>query len=502
VLRDVTALLNGADARPDFDGLERCRAASAAHLRDLAAAEGQAGQVVSSEAVAQSFYARAVAVAARTSAADALIATRRADPQTVAVQRRRWYGGREADAPAERRLTGLAGALGVAARHASLRSMWFLNSLRGTLALTAAVAVADLSNVQHGFWVVLGTMSVLRTSAAATGSTAARALGGTVIGFVLGAALLLAIGTAPAALWIALPVAVLIAAYAPGTAPFAVGQAAFTLVVVLLFNLLAPVGWKVGLLRIEDVAIGCAVSLAVGILFWPRGAGAVVGDDLADAFRRGSVYLRQAVDWALGVREEPPDAGVAAVTAGLRLDDALRGYLTEQGAKRVSKDDLWSLVMATMRLRLTANSLAGVPSHGAPADLLREVIGGYARELAGFYERVADRVGRPGDGRSGNGTGGSGRRPDRWRPDRWRRDGGRLREGGREAGSSAGDGPIGMPSVTGLDSVAEPRGGPAHRQARALWVREHLRHLGQHASAIPEPAAHVAQERRTPWWHL
>ena len=51
-----------------------------------------------------------------------------------------------------------------------------------------------------------------------------------------------------------------------------------------------------GLLRIEDVAIGCLVSLVVGVLFWPRGAASVVGDDLADAFRRGAADLTQAVD--------------------------------------------------------------------------------------------------------------------------------------------------------------------------------------------------------------
>jgi hypothetical protein len=33
-----------------------------------------------------------------------------------------------------------------------------------------------------------------------------------------------------------------------------------------------------------------------------------------------------------------------------------------------------------------------------------------------------------------------------------------------------------------------------------LWVREHLRHLGQHAQAITEPAAHLAIKRREQWW--
>ena len=58
---------------------------------------------------------------------------------------------------------------GLAVRNTSLRSVWFINSLRGSLALAAAVAVADLATVQHGFWVVLGTLSVLRTNASRHG---------------------------------------------------------------------------------------------------------------------------------------------------------------------------------------------------------------------------------------------------------------------------------------------------------------------------------------------
>src|SRR6202035_3755308 len=95
------------------------------------------------------------------------------------------------------------------------------------------------------------------------------------------------------------------------------------------------------------------------------------GDDLADAFRVGAAYLTESVQWALGTRQAPPDAGPAAVTAGIRLDEELRGFLAEQGAKHLSKADLWMLVMGTMPLRLTAYSLAA------------------------SYERTAVLVGRP-----------------------------------------------------------------------------------------------------------
>jgi uncharacterized membrane protein YccC len=346
--------------------------------------------------------------------------------------------------------------------------------------------------VEHGFWVVLGTLSVLRTSAASTGSTALRALAGTVLGFVVGAALLFGIGTGPVALWVALPVAVLIAAYAPGTAPFTVGQAAFTVTVVVLFNLLVPAGWKVGLLRIQDVAIGCAVSAVVGALFWPRGAGGVVGDDLADAYRRGSAYLAQAVDWALGLTGQAPDTAAAAVTAGIRLDDALRAYLAEQGAKRIPKDDLWRLVMAALRLRLTAHSLATLRVRGDPgyrdaplhADEVKARLRRVTGELAGFYERVADQVGKPGHDQTALAT----------IPVPSVLDGAAV-NGEGQAGAP------GQAKAPGQARVpAEAGGVPPHHHRHALWVREHLLHLGQHAGTVPGPALHVAELRRLPWW--
>lgn len=503
VLGQAGDLLAGASQRqPDTDALDRRREATAAYHQSADDMEGDGpggtGGGDSAEVIARhAFHAQAISLAVRNIVADALIATRRADPETIAARRRGWYGAQPEGTMAERRAASISGALGVLTRHASFRSVWFLNSLRGSLALAAAVLVADLSSVQHGFWVVLGTLSVLRTNAASTESTALRALGGTVLGFVLGALLLLGIGTSTPALWAALPIAVAVAAYAPGALPFTFGQAAFTVVVLVLFNLLAPAGWRVGLLRIEDVAIGCLVSLVVGVLFWPRGAASVVGDDLADAFRRGAAYLTQAVDWALGTRHEPPDAGAAAVTAGIRLDEALRGFLAEQGAKRVSKEDLWMLVMASMRLRLTAYSLAGLQ---APEHLRRKHHGmSHARaalahataDLCDFYERVAVLVGRPVTGQvlppvkvpsftSLNGT--------------ISRPAADVQDSGVAVRAGSGDAD-GLQQERDLVRVITTPGHP-----HLLWVQEHLQHLSSHASAIADPAAHVAEQRRVPWW--
>ncbi len=420
------------------------------------AATPDPGQRRLSRAGAVSFHAQTIAVTVLAIGADATVAARLAGADWTADARGRWFGGAVPGSGDERRLAGVARYTGIAFRHASVRSVWFINSARGAMALAAAVAVADLSNVQHGFWVVLGTLSVLRTNAASTGATALRALVGTAAGFAIGAALLLALGSGSTALWAALPFAVLVAAYAPGAAPFAVGQAAFTVTVVVLFNLLVPVGWQVGALRIEDVAIGCAVSIVVGSLFWPRGVASVVGDDLADAYRSGAAYLSQAVEWVCGLRADNPDAGAAAVTTGLRLDAALRGFLTEQGTKHIAKEELWRLVGGTLRLRLTAHAISGLPGGDTRSiTTAQAVLGHWAEVLVAFYQRLAAQLGRP---------------------------------RGQAIATLAAPTFVG----DGADS------GPPSRDT--IWLREHLDHLTEHLGELVRPATHLAEVRRRPWW--
>ena len=197
-------------------------------------------------------------------------------------------------------------------------SVWLHNSLRGAAGLGLAVLAARLTGVQHSFWVVLGALSVLRSNALNTGQDAVRAMPGTVAGFIVGAALLAGIGTNTTLLWFLLPLAVFLAGVAPAGISFAGGQAAFTLTVVILFSILQPTGWRVGLVRIEDVAIGVGVSLVVGVLFWPRGAAPALRQALAEAYADGAGYLASTVRFGMsrGDPSTPRTRSVAATRPG------------------------------------------------------------------------------------------------------------------------------------------------------------------------------------------
>jgi uncharacterized membrane protein YccC len=263
------------------------------------------------------------------------------------------------------------------------------------------VFVAQQASVQRAFWVVLGTLSVLRSNALGTASTILSAIAGTAAGIVIGVGLVLAIGTHEAALWAALPFAVLLAAYAPRAISFAAGQAGFTVVLVILFNIIQPTGWKVGLVRVEDVAIGFAISLVVGLLFWPRGAGSLVRAGLADTFTRAADYVAAAAR-ALAEGRGSPGGAVAparraARGAAARLDDAFRQVLAERRVESLDIRSVGALVAGATRLRLTAYSLLTIGGDGngpAPSERHAGALDREADAVRSWYAALGDAVAR------------------------------------------------------------------------------------------------------------
>jgi uncharacterized membrane protein YccC len=285
----------------------------------------------------------------------------------------------------------------VIAAHADVRSIWFRNALRGAIGLSLAVLLAQLVSFQHAFWVALGTLSVLRSSALSTGASIARAMVGTVIGIVVGSLLLVAVGTNTALLWALLPFACLLSAYAPRAISFAAGQAGFTVAILILFDLIAPSDWRVGLVRLEDVSIGFAISLLVGLLFWPRGAAAVVRRSLAAAMAASARYVAAAMSEIIagGPTEGLHTLEADALASQNRLDSALRQRLAERPSEDPRLAEIAGLVAATSRIRRTADAVSNLvvqvgetPRPRAAAHLLTD-----ANDLGAWFVAFAESFG-------------------------------------------------------------------------------------------------------------
>jgi len=278
------------------------------------------------------------------------------------------------------------------------RAVVVRNSLRTGLGLAIAVSITHVFPVQHGFWVVLGAMSVLRSSALTTGTRVLRAVTGTGIGFVLGAVFIELMGVDPVVMWAMLPVVAFGSAYVPEVASFIAGQAMFTMMVLIIFNVIVPTGWSVGLIRVEDVVVGAMVGVVVSLLLWPRGASATVSKAIDAACAVGSTYLRAAVRRVLcGASEAANDRvfalGYDALTASRTLDDALRQYLSESGGSTDLRAPVIRAANRAIRVRSAAELIADVvPPPLAAYPRVRKVLETHTDAVCARLDGVTNTV--------------------------------------------------------------------------------------------------------------
>ncbi|HEX4539284.1 MAG TPA: FUSC family protein [Acidimicrobiales bacterium] len=288
----------------------------------------------------------------------------------------------------------------------SLGSVHLRNSLRLAAGLTVARVAVGALDLQHGFWVVFATLTILKTTASTTRATAVQALAGTLLGFGAAAGLAVIFGGHLMAYAAVLPVVIFIAFYTPAVVNFVVGQACFTVLIVVLFNILQPLGWKIGLLRLEDVAAGAAIGVAIGLLAWPRGASGQLRRTLADLFDSGRGYATRTARGLLPGVAAPEDIQELrrrVLAAAVRTEDVFAQYLAE-GKDATVAPEVWSdIIGAGHRLWYSADVIARIETpEDAPGPCAAFVgaLAGCATTLSDGYGNLAHalRTGAPARG--------------------------------------------------------------------------------------------------------
>ena len=174
VLRASASTLERGSDRPDVEGLDRAREETAAAFSKTVSKAIEDGDDKSLTAqLEEAFRLRTLSYGSWQIGVDWLLAAGlpAPDPDQPTTDDATQGKGRVGRA--------LGAGRQLLAGHMNTDSVWFRNSLRGAVGLGLAVLVGQLAELQHSFWVVLGTLSVLRSNALATGSTILLALAGT-----------------------------------------------------------------------------------------------------------------------------------------------------------------------------------------------------------------------------------------------------------------------------------------------------------------------------------
>ncbi|MDI9883645.1 FUSC family protein [Streptomyces sp. HNM0645] len=437
--------LDGESPEPDVTQLRRLLAAYGTRVDCMDQESPPSGTFVS-----HAFYTANIGEAAATTAVETVRAVRRPPSHRPHIAWRRAVA--PCGSSSLRHVAGRARHSSVVTAwrdSATMDSIWFVNALRSAVAMALTIVVVHLAGLDRGFWALLGVLAVLRTSVASTGSRAVVALLGTVAGVVVGGVLIGLAGSDSAVVWAVFPVVVWLAAFSPGALPDAVGQAAFTVVVLCLYTLISPSGWQLGLVRLQDVAVGAAVSLLVGALMWPRGAAGVLRSNMAEVFRLGGRDLTASTGWALGFVTTRPCVRLTSSSPETRhMHDSLRGFLAEPVSRGMERADLCFLSSSAVWLRMTTSGLARQSQVVLDQDPDRFRLGDLASQLATFYTRLGDRLERT------------------------------------DVRDPAGGPPDERVALSGVTP----------RTCRSWWVYEYLLHLDRQAARLSAPALRLAGE--------
>jgi uncharacterized membrane protein YccC len=190
--------------------------------------------------------------------------------------------------------------------HLTPRSVYLQNAVRLTLGLAAARTVAGVLDLSHGFWVLLATLSLMRTSAVADRPVLLRAIAGTAAGAVVTGGVLYLVGEDVAFYAWVLPAWMVVSLAAGPLFGVAVGQAGFTVLVALLFAQVDPVTWRLAEVRLEDVLVGGIVGILMGTAVWPRGGRGELTRAAGESLRAGAAEIVAVVGQLTGAGSAHP----------------------------------------------------------------------------------------------------------------------------------------------------------------------------------------------------
>jgi uncharacterized membrane protein YccC len=242
-----------------------------------------------------------------------------------------------------------------------------LFTLRLMACMGVAGVVSEVLPLQRSYWVPLTVAIVLKPD---YGSVFARALQrgiGTVVGAVAGAVLLVLVHGA----WLLIPFAVLAALLPFGRSRnYGLLATFLTPLVVVLIDLLNPVGWRLAEDRLIDTLIGCAIVLVVGFAPWPMSWYAHLPRQYAQTALDVCAYLEEALLGFSADEDAPPAQSRMRRSTYRALADLRTEFqrtMSEPPSISRRAAAWWPAVIALERVMDAGTAAALAIRRGAPA---------------------------------------------------------------------------------------------------------------------------------------
>jgi YccS/YhfK family integral membrane protein len=178
----------------------------------------------------------------------------------------------------------------------------FRHALRLAIALLVGYGVLHLVHPQNGYWILLSTLFICQPSYDATRRRLFQRVAGTLLGVVIGWAVLQLLPFGPAQLLLVVISGV--GFFAARQRSYALATAAITIFVLLCFNQLGS-GYEVMWPRLLDTLIGAAIAAMVTYFILPDWQGRQLHQVIAETIQTDARYLAQVLaQYASGKRDD------------------------------------------------------------------------------------------------------------------------------------------------------------------------------------------------------
>ncbi len=172
-------------------------------------------------------------------------------------------------------------------------SVLFRHALRLALITTFAELLASLFQLPRGYWITLTALVALKPNFGGTSETTVQRVVGTILGGIIGIALVLLVKNQ-----LAIAICFLLLVFvAMSVRPlsYSIFTILLTPAIILLLNIISAGGWKVGVLRIFDSLAGGVLALLGSYLLFPRWERQQLPVQLEKTIRANLAYFQQVI---------------------------------------------------------------------------------------------------------------------------------------------------------------------------------------------------------------